>query len=183
MEGHWNSVQLPVQGLVPGPARLVEPSEAWRKRRWCPVGILRPSKGIKLQPPGLFLVVKGHKFHTLGGFRYLHLAEIYGKCRSIFHPWSNWRCTVYVSDKICVKTSDSDTPPKVRCIKIEKTWIGLGIERPSLTFIGNDHRLVERIYLNQNQNCRVSKTKDPACSCSCNWCTTSIGPNFPEFEG
>ena len=27
-------------------------------------------------------------------------------------------------------------PPKVRCIKIEKTWIGLGIERPSLTFIG-----------------------------------------------
>ena len=28
---------------------------------------------------------------------------------------------VYVSDKICVKTSDSDTPPKVRCIKIEKT--------------------------------------------------------------
>ena len=36
-----------------------------RKLTWIP----RPSKGIKFQPPGLFLVVKGHKFHTLGGFR------------------------------------------------------------------------------------------------------------------
>ena len=29
----------------------------------------RPSKGIKFQPPGLFLVIKGYKFHTVGGFR------------------------------------------------------------------------------------------------------------------
>ena len=31
----------------------------------------RPSKGVKFQPPGLFLVVKGLKFQTLGGFKYL----------------------------------------------------------------------------------------------------------------
>ena len=32
--------------------------------------IPRPSKGVKFQPLGLFLVFKGLKFHTLGGFRY-----------------------------------------------------------------------------------------------------------------
>ena len=36
----------------------------------------RPSKGIKFHPPGLFLVVKGHKFHTLGGFRYTYIYPI-----------------------------------------------------------------------------------------------------------
>ena len=30
----------------------------------------KPSKGVKFQPPGLFLVVKGLKFHTLEGFRF-----------------------------------------------------------------------------------------------------------------
>ena len=38
--------------------------------------IPRPSKGIKFQPPGLFLVVKGHKFHTLGGFRYIYIYDM-----------------------------------------------------------------------------------------------------------
>ncbi len=33
--------------------------------------IPRPSKGVKFQPPGLFLVVKGPKYQTLGGFRYM----------------------------------------------------------------------------------------------------------------
>jgi len=28
-----------------------------------------PSKGVKFQPPGLLLVVKGFKNQTLGGFR------------------------------------------------------------------------------------------------------------------
>ena len=37
--------------------------------------IPRPSKGIKFQPPGLFLVVKKHKFHTLGGFRFMFFKE------------------------------------------------------------------------------------------------------------
>ena len=32
---------------------------------WCLMYVPRPSKRIKIQPPGLFLVVKGHKFHTL----------------------------------------------------------------------------------------------------------------------
>ena len=36
---------------------------------WVP----RPSKDVKFQPPGLFLVVKGLKFQTLGGFRYTFL--------------------------------------------------------------------------------------------------------------
>ena len=31
----------------------------------------RPSEDVKFQAPGLFLVVKGLKFQTLGGFRYL----------------------------------------------------------------------------------------------------------------
>ena len=31
-----------------------------------------PSKGVKFQPPGLFLTVKGLKFQTLGRFRYLY---------------------------------------------------------------------------------------------------------------
>ena len=31
---------------------------------------LNPSEGVKFQPLGLFLVVNGLKFHTLGGFRY-----------------------------------------------------------------------------------------------------------------
>ena len=35
------------------------------------IHIPKPSKNIKFQPPGLFLVAKGHKFHTLGGFRYI----------------------------------------------------------------------------------------------------------------
>ena len=35
--------------------------------------IPRPSKGVKFQPPGVFLVVKGLKFQTLGGFRYILL--------------------------------------------------------------------------------------------------------------
>ena len=33
--------------------------------------IPRPPKGFKFQPRGLFLVVKGLKFQTLGGFRYI----------------------------------------------------------------------------------------------------------------
>ena len=32
-----------------------------------------PSKGVKFQPPGLILVVKGPKFQTLGGFRYISI--------------------------------------------------------------------------------------------------------------
>ena len=35
------------------------------------IHIPKPSKNIKFQPPGVFLVAKGHKFHTLGGFRYI----------------------------------------------------------------------------------------------------------------
>ena len=33
------------------------------------------SKGVKFQPLGLFLVVKGLKFHTFGGFRYLFFIQ------------------------------------------------------------------------------------------------------------
>ena len=33
--------------------------------------IPRPSNGVKFEPPGLFLVVKGLKFQTLGGFWYI----------------------------------------------------------------------------------------------------------------
>ena len=32
-----------------------------------------PSKGVKFQPPGPFLAVKGLKFQTLGGFRYVYM--------------------------------------------------------------------------------------------------------------
>ncbi len=35
-----------------------------------------PSKGVKFQPPGLCLVVKGPKFQTLGGFRYIDIDHI-----------------------------------------------------------------------------------------------------------
>jgi len=35
------------------------------------IHIPRPSNGVKFQPPGLFLVVKGLKFQTLGGFWYI----------------------------------------------------------------------------------------------------------------
>ena len=53
----------------------------------------RPSKGIKFQPPGLFLVVKGHKFHTLGGFRYMFFKEyifinMYSKFQCILEMYS-----------------------------------------------------------------------------------------------
>ena len=34
--------------------------------------IPRLSKGVKFQVPGRFLVVKGLKFQTLGGFRYMN---------------------------------------------------------------------------------------------------------------
>ena len=33
--------------------------------------IPRPSNGVKFEPPGLFLVVKGLEFRTLGGFWYI----------------------------------------------------------------------------------------------------------------
>ena len=38
----------------------------------------RPCKGVKFQPLGLFLVVKGLKYHTLGGSRrvYEMISEI-----------------------------------------------------------------------------------------------------------
>ena len=39
--------------------------------------IPRPPKGFKFQPRGLFLVVKGLKFQTLGGFRYVHVSSPY----------------------------------------------------------------------------------------------------------
>ena len=38
---------------------------------WLAAYIPRPSKGVNFQPLGLFLVVKGLNFHTLGGFRYI----------------------------------------------------------------------------------------------------------------
>ena len=34
------------------------------------------SKGVKFQPPGLFLVVKGLKFQTIGGFRHIFLDSL-----------------------------------------------------------------------------------------------------------
>ena len=44
--------------------------------------LLRPSKfkGVKFQPPGLFLVIKGLKFQTLGGFRYTFTIKINLSC-------------------------------------------------------------------------------------------------------
>lgn len=49
--------------------------------------IPRPSKVIKLQPPGLFFVAKGHKFHTLRGFIKLKDVEIVDVVEVVFF-WS-----------------------------------------------------------------------------------------------
>ena len=43
-----------------------------------------PSKGVKFQPLGLFLVLKGLQFQTLGGFRERHRAKPLVWCK----PWS-----------------------------------------------------------------------------------------------
>ena len=42
--------------------------------------IPRPSKDVKFQFPGLFLVVEGLKFQSLGGFRYTC-------CGFMVRPW------------------------------------------------------------------------------------------------
>ena len=42
------------------------------------------SKGVKCQSPGLFLVVKGLKYQTPGGFRYMyHISIFYNNLDSI----------------------------------------------------------------------------------------------------
>ena len=65
-------------------ARVIQSGQTMRIRRYefkrhhLEIPLPRPSKGVKFQPPGLFLVVKGLKFQTLGGFRYiLNPAVIY----------------------------------------------------------------------------------------------------------
>ena len=40
----------------------------------------------RVQPLGLFLVVKGHKFHTLGGFRYTWFVKVATRYRSPLIP-------------------------------------------------------------------------------------------------
>ena len=43
----------------------------------CQKYIPRPSKGVKFQPLGLFLVVKGLKFQTLGGFWHKFYSDLH----------------------------------------------------------------------------------------------------------
>ena len=60
----------------------------------------RPFKGVKFQPPGLFLVVQGPRFQTLGGFRHMKLGLVVSshscmekmeKSHSRFEPSPNFR--------------------------------------------------------------------------------------------
>ena len=52
----------------------------------------RPSKGVKIQPPGLFLMVKGLEFQTLGGFRQLNVSLLKPSLfvASSFNSGRNW---------------------------------------------------------------------------------------------
>ena len=71
-----------------GVAEEALPLNQWSHDEWNNDRMPRPSKGIKFLPPGLFLVVKGHKFHTKG-FSCRNLCQD-SKHWNLHHPTSRF---------------------------------------------------------------------------------------------